>query len=269
MDIKNTGLNTTGSKIYLLRFDTNERMEIQFMPSITESRNGNISDYAIIGRNDPKYQFINGKDTIRLDLDFYAEDDKCETVYARVGWLKSLIASNGVNGVAPRVGLFVGNMFKNDKYIVESVDADYSNHSKPNNFMPRQANVSITLSGDPSYNRSHKALQRKYVKGRPDGSSPVNLGIGSSERPRSATNLISTQPPAIGDPRQAVNYITNTPPITGTRTVEIYNPNPNSFRAIMLRMVSRFRFDALAAMLAKSNTDATNISNAIRYIPVG
>lgn len=269
MNIKNTGLNTTGNKLYMVRYDTGERMEIQFMPNISESRDGNISDYAIIGRNDPKYQFINGKDTIQIELDFYAEDQRCETVYARVGWLKSLIASNSIKGIAPRVGLIIGNMFKGDKYIVMSVDADYSNHSKPNNFMPRQAMVTVTLAGDPTTNRSHTKLQRKYVQGALDGSSPIDLGYNASTPGRSAVNLISTQPPILGDPRSAVNYVNSTPPIMGTRTIEIYNPNPNSFKAIMLRMISRFRFEQLAALLAKSNTDATNISNAIRYIPVG
>jgi hypothetical protein len=162
--IRNRGLSTTHNSMYIFVFDDNHDtnadrkqasgyLQIQFVPSdISTGRKGNFAESVIIGRNHPKYQYIGGEDVLTMTLDFYADERTRTSVYAKVQWLKALIANDGYLGKCPRVGIALGNMFAKDVFIMDSVDAQYDNLSRTHGMMPQQAYVNISLKQDPTNN---------------------------------------------------------------------------------------------------------------------
>ncbi len=225
--IVNRGTSTTDSKMYFMNRATRGRLEIQFVPSdMSHERGGNWASADIIGRNDPKYQYVSGQTAFSMTLDFYADEESRTSVMRKVAWLQSLVANNGGGGAAPRVNLIMGEIFKDEIWIVKSVKAKYDNLSKPNGFLPQQAIVDIELCLDPDSNRGWRAIKRPYVHADSDGANPISLGQ-----------------PDLGIPRKLTpNQTPSTRPYKGTREADdIEVGSGNNWRQIILRQMLRYR----------------------------
>lgn len=225
--IVNTGTNTTGSKMYFINIDTGGRLEIQFVPSdMSHDRTGNWSDADIIGRNDPKHQYVSGQTSFSMTLDFYADEESRTSVMRKVAWLHALIANDAYRRPAPRVILVMGQMFTKEVWIVEKVRAKYDNLSKPNGFLPQQAMVDIQMTLDPASNRGWNDIKRPYVNAQSDGANPIQLG-----RP----NLGQTA-------KYTPNRTPHTRPFLGQREADdIDVGSGNDWQSIINRVIQRYR----------------------------
>lgn len=225
--IVNRGTSTTNSKMYFVNIDTGGRLEIQFIPSdMSHDRSGNWATADIIGRNDPKYQYVSGQTDFSMTLDFYADEESRTSVMRKVAWLHSLIANDAYRRPAPRIILVMGEMFKKEIWIVQKVRAKYENLSKPNGFLPQQAYVDIQLSLDPNNNRGWGDIKRPFVQAQPDGANPIQLGA-----------------PNLG---QGATYTPNrtphTRPYVGTRDADdIDVGSGNNWQDILNRVIQRYR----------------------------
>lgn len=226
--ITNRGINTTGSRMYFINIDTGGRLEIQFIPSdMSHERSGNWATADIIGRNDPKYQYVSGNTSFSMGLDFYADEESRTSVMRKVAWLQSLIANDAYRRPAPRVILVMGEMFNKEVWIVEKAKAKYDNLSRPHGYLPQQAYVDIQLNLDPASNRGWGDIKRPYVQARGDGTSPIQLGV-----------------PGLGQPRLYVpNETPNTPFGAGSRWSDDINVGSgNNWSDILKRVLQRYRF---------------------------
>lgn len=180
--ILNRGLNTTGGTMYFVNLGTGNkesgnRLEIQFIPSdINLSRKGNWAEANIIGRNDPRYQYIGGQTSLSFTLDFYADEESRTSVVRKVQWLQSLIANDRSRQKAPNILLVMGSLFTKEVWILASIDVKYDNLHRQYGYMPQQAIVDVELKLDTSFNTGWDDIRsQKWVAAQADGMRPIVL----------------------------------------------------------------------------------------------
>lgn len=148
--------NLTEGKIYFVELVAPfERLELQFVPeTISNPREADISEVAIVGRNLPKTQHTGGRETLAMRLDFYSDEENRQDVKRKVDWLKSLTYNGGASGPARKVKLIWGDLYKKETWVVKSVRPEYSNFSNMYGMLPQQAYVDIVLMRDEKQNIS-------------------------------------------------------------------------------------------------------------------
>lgn len=152
----NKTISQTNKQLFIVDLSSpDETMEIQFVPQ--ELRMSGTTNHArmdVVGRNNPLYQYINGEDSIFLELDFYADDENKEDVVERVRWLQSLRYNDGFDRRKKNVLLVWGDLFSNSNlvWIVTLVNVEYSGFHSEFNYRPVFAKVFVTLVLDPSTN---------------------------------------------------------------------------------------------------------------------
>lgn len=152
-DLLNNGFNTTDGRMYLITERTLERLDIQFTPpDIQVDSRPTIATIQIVGRNTPRYQYIGGEPTIRLTLDFYANEVEGQDVVAKCRFLESLTASDGSEGPFQRVKMIFGDLYKNDMWVVKSAPYRLFNFDESVGYLPKHATVELTLAKDPTDN---------------------------------------------------------------------------------------------------------------------
>ena len=209
--LENKGISTTDKKLYFLALTTGERLEIQFVPpELNYSRTANYASIQVIGRNIPRYQFVNGECNLSLELDFYADEENRVSVIRKCRWMEALTYNNGYRDDVQKVSLVFGDLFRKEVWLVKDVNYRLSNFNKVKGFMPQQANVQVTLLRDVDINPDWSDINPDLVEGLPDGNRPINLG----EARTSDEN---------NDFQNAIN-------------------NPETFNDILLRAGQRLRF---------------------------
>ena len=64
---------TTQGMIYLTALNSLEKLEVQYIPtSISTSRDVNLGEVAIVGRNNPTHHYTGGSNSLNLELDFHS-----------------------------------------------------------------------------------------------------------------------------------------------------------------------------------------------------
>ena len=144
---------TTNGQLYFIGLRTLERVIIQFVPDkLSLSRGANVSGLNVIGRNNPIYHFTGGETLLDFDLDFHAEAQDRQDVITKVKWLEALCYSDGREYPPEKIKLVFGSIFRDEEWSVVSVKYDLSLFDKQFGFLPRQANVKVTLKLDPTRN---------------------------------------------------------------------------------------------------------------------
>lgn len=145
--IENNVISTTEQQLYIVELaEPFERLAIQFMPNVRGSRVGNYSKVQIVGRNNPKYHFTGGEDSLRLDMEFMAFSELGDEVWKKIQWLKSLTANDAFNGPTHEVSLIFGRMYRNQRWIITRVDDQPRRFDHKKGMFPIEATVSINLS---------------------------------------------------------------------------------------------------------------------------
>lgn len=154
--------NTTNNEIYIVEVQPPfERLAFQFMPEgVSYSRTANIQSIDVVGRNNNLYQYTGGTDVLKFSLDFFSDEQNRKDVKRKVDWLKSLTMSDGGFGPARNVKIIMGDMFKNDVFIVREVDAVFSNFDNRFNYNPIRATVKLSFVLDPKKNRRLKDVRK-------------------------------------------------------------------------------------------------------------
>lgn len=152
---------TTAGRLWIVpEIELDQKIEIQFVPrEIAISRVSAIQTIAIVGRNNPFYQYTGGETTMPIQLDFYAEDEDRKDVLRKVRFLESLSINNGYKNPPQRIHLIFGDIFKNEMWVIKSVKTKLSNFDKPYGMLPKQAYVDLELALDTNVNLTRKDLR--------------------------------------------------------------------------------------------------------------
>jgi hypothetical protein len=152
-------INPVGS-LYLIELqEPFESLALQFVPNeIGFNYQGNFQAVLPTGRNTPIFHYTGGKDDLSLNLVFYAEEE--HEIKKKIDWLRSLRYADGYNNPARRVLLQFGNLFGNEeKWVVNSVAGKFLDFMQVNNYAPKRAEVSLSLSLSTDYNFTYKDLR--------------------------------------------------------------------------------------------------------------
>lgn len=153
-DIKNLGVNTTAGKCYIVELrPPYQKLEMQFVPvgmKITSSATN--AKIEVIGRNNPLHHYTGGDDKLSFKLEFYSDVDDRNDVIQKCRWLQSLRFGDGNTGPKRNVKVVMGDMFKKEIWIVDTVTLDMSNFDGDKGFRPRLATIDMALSLDPTKN---------------------------------------------------------------------------------------------------------------------
>lgn len=143
-------IRTFLKELYILAIDTPEvqRLQVQYNPSeINYSRSAQITNIGIVGRNDQLHHYVTGETTVSFDLDFYSQVKDRTDVKANIKWLESLAYSGG--GRPPsRVKLVLGDLFRDEIWILKSVNVKYSVFEPASKWLPLYATASLSLVRD-------------------------------------------------------------------------------------------------------------------------
>ncbi len=121
-------------------------MGFQFVPDkLVYNRKADFQSIKVITRNTPKYQYTGGSTTLSLKLDIYAETKSRQDVIERCRALESLTYTNGYKEAIPHIRLVWGALFRDEVWVVQSVNYELSLFKPDFDFMPQQAYVNITL----------------------------------------------------------------------------------------------------------------------------
>lgn len=154
--IEGNTISDTNKSLYIVEIGGNrDRIEIQFTPKeISFNSQANNQKIEVIGRNNPLYHYTGGQDTLKFQLDFYADDEDREEVVKKVRWLQALRYNNGRRNRKKNVLIVWGDLFNDPFYVwtVDSVDVKYSDFRSDKKYNPVQAYVDIQFSLDPPEN---------------------------------------------------------------------------------------------------------------------
>lgn len=137
-------------ELYILAIDSPEveALQIQYNPrQITYNRSAKVQDIAIIGRNDDLHQFTGGSTTVSFDLDFYSQEASRQDVKAKMKWLESQLYSEGERAPS-RLKLVFGELFKDEIFILKSLNISYSVFEPASNWLPLYATASLSFVRD-------------------------------------------------------------------------------------------------------------------------
>lgn len=151
---------TTQGRLYFIALQSRERLDIQYVPDdLTIDRSPSIADVAVIGRNNPVHHYSSGKTSLKLQLDFYAEEEDRQDVIRKCRWLESLGYSDGLSRPPEQIKLVFGDLFRDEIWIVKKVSYKLSNFNKEYGFLPQQAYVDVSLALDPKTNLRIKDIK--------------------------------------------------------------------------------------------------------------
>lgn len=136
--------------LYIIALDTPEvdNLQIQFTPfDINYTRQANIADIQIVGRNDNLHHYISGQTEVSMTLDFYSIEPGGADAKEKAKWLESMMYSEG-DRAPSRLKIVFGSLFKDEIWILRSCSVTYSVFQPSNDFLPRYAICDITLVRD-------------------------------------------------------------------------------------------------------------------------
>jgi len=155
--------NTTRSELYIVELEPPfKRLMIQFVPeTISAPRTASIQNFAIVGRNNEILNYTTGSETLNLNLEFLSTDDSRRDAWDAVNWLKACTANDGRSTKYKNVLLLFGDFFKNESWIISSVNPDFSHFSADHKWMPLRCKVGVTFVLDPDRNFSSTDISNR------------------------------------------------------------------------------------------------------------
>lgn len=143
-------MGAQSGQLYFIALNAlNERMEIQYVPDeLNVTRQPDIEEIKIIGRNNPKHHYSGGTTKLQLKLDFCAQTENREDVIKKCRWLESLCYNDGYTVPPSKVKLVFGKLFRKEVWVVRNVSYQLTQFEKPTGWLPIQAYVTIDLSLD-------------------------------------------------------------------------------------------------------------------------
>ena len=148
-------VTTTNKQLYIVEtVSPFSSIDIQFVPyEINNPRDAKLQNVTIVGRNDELMHYITGNEKLSLNLDFYAPHDNVKEVNDKINWLKSLTMNDGYSGKYRNVKIVFGDLFKNQVWVIKSVNPKMSHFSAADKWLPIRAAVQVEFMLDPEKNR--------------------------------------------------------------------------------------------------------------------
>lgn len=113
------------------------------------------------GRNNPFYQYAGSEDTVEFSIDWYAFDEKRESVINSCRWIESLSKADGYVGSPPRVIIKFGKeniLFDGFQFIIYKAPYILKNFQPNASMLPIQAYQTLTLKRITRNNLTHNEL---------------------------------------------------------------------------------------------------------------
>lgn len=153
---------TTDGRVWIVpEREIDKKVEVHFViPEIAITRQANVQGIAIVGRNNPFYQYTSGETTMPWTLDFYAQDSDRKDVLRVCRFLESLAANNGYKNPPQRVRIIFGDVFRDEMWVIKKVTYRLSNFDKQHGFMPKQGYVDLDLALDTKMNLTTDEIRR-------------------------------------------------------------------------------------------------------------
>lgn len=140
---------TTQGKLYFVATKSLERLEIQFVPNeLGMTRNSDTQSVQVVGRNNPFYHYTAGETLLNLELDFHAEREDRQDVIEKCRWLEGLAYNDDYPNPPEVVKLVFGQLFKDEIWVVKSVNYKLTQFDRLYGFFPKQAKVTVSLALD-------------------------------------------------------------------------------------------------------------------------
>ena len=136
--------------LFFVAIDTPEIEQLQLQyspPSISYSREADIQDIAIVGRNDKLHQYTSGTTNLSFEVDFYSQQADRQDVKAKVKWLESQLYSSE-NRAPSRILIVFGDLFKDEVWIMKSCSVTYTNLEPATGWLPLYAKASLSFVRD-------------------------------------------------------------------------------------------------------------------------
>lgn len=157
-------MQTTEGRFFLITERTRERLEFQFYPKgIAVSRNIDLAELKIVGRNFPDYQYMSGATEITFDVDILAAREDRQDVIEKCRFLESLGANDGYTRPAQNVFLVFGKLFQNrggQRWVVKRWNYNMTLFDKEYDNYPRMARGTLTLALNPRSNLRTAQIRR-------------------------------------------------------------------------------------------------------------
>lgn len=148
-------------RLYIIALGSLERLEMQFVPlKLSLNRSADIEELKVVGRNNPIHHYTSGSDRLNFELDFYSIAENRDDVITKVNWLQSLAYNDGYALPPERVKVVFGDVFRDEVWVVKSVQADLSLFNKNHAYLPQQAYVKLQLMLDPDRNLRLNDIKR-------------------------------------------------------------------------------------------------------------
>jgi len=136
-----------------------ENLPLQYTPmEIAYSRTANIADINIVGRNDNLHHYVSGSTSLDFSVDFYSVEEGRTDVKKKIKWLESMTYAEGESPPS-RLKIVFGDLFKDEIWILRSVNANYSLFQPADNFMPVACVVALSFVRDTQINLTSSEIR--------------------------------------------------------------------------------------------------------------
>lgn len=154
--------NSTNNELAIVELqEPYDRLFLQFVPyDISNPRDVSLQSYVVVGRNNEKFFYSSGSDTLSMNLDFHSSDETAQDVDKAIRFLKSLTINDGAKNGYRNVKLIWGDLFKDDIWILTKVDPKMQYFDAKNGWLPLRAEVSVTFKLDPKNNLTIRDVRR-------------------------------------------------------------------------------------------------------------
>ena len=131
---------------FIMDLVTKEKLFFQTIPDeITESSDNTFVAIATPGRNNPRFQYTGGDDTLEMTITFYSDHHSRQDVIKKVKWLQALGKNNGYEEAPHEVLFSFGVMFKASKFLIVKAIPTYKQFNREYLMLPMYAAVTLTF----------------------------------------------------------------------------------------------------------------------------
>jgi len=138
------------SQLYIVAIDLPqvETLAFQYTPDkINYERTANVSNVAIVGRNNDLHHFVGGSTSLSFAMDFYSLESNRMDVKRKIKWLESMTYSERQRPPS-RLKIVFGDLFKDEIWILTSVGVEYDVPDLSAGALPLYAIASLNFVRD-------------------------------------------------------------------------------------------------------------------------
>jgi len=146
--MENIGFNTSNDKIAIVSIASSKRIDLQFVPTISEEFSANYNETVTLG-NFLHADFAGTNRTIKLDFTFSAQMEGYNDVLLKIRAIAQHFYVSKQTQTPERVFVVCGEIFEEVPYIITSMTANYD-FLHPDTLLPKICRASMTFKAVPT-----------------------------------------------------------------------------------------------------------------------